>query len=150
MSNSCDLMDCSLPVSSVHGILRARILKWFVIPFSKGSSWPRNWSRLSCIAGRFFTNWATREEWVAILFSKVSSWPRDRTWISCIVIGFFTIWATREALNNGKDNINISVVKTPSSVSVVKVSLKCSTTKQLKLKERWWDLFWPFSKLWFQ
>ena len=53
----------------------------------------------------------------------------------------------QEALTNGKDNINISVVKTSSSVSMVKVNLKCSTTKQLKLKEGWWDLFWPS---WFQ
>ena len=41
----------------------------------------------------------------------------------------------QEALTNGKDNINISVVKTSSSVSMVKVNQKCSTTKQLKLKE---------------
>ena len=35
MSNSCDPMDCSLPGSSVHGILQARILEWVDIPFSK-------------------------------------------------------------------------------------------------------------------
>ena len=58
----CDLMDCSLPGSSVHGILQARILlEWVAISFSRGSSWPRNWTRVSCIAGRFFTSWATRE-----------------------------------------------------------------------------------------
>ena len=34
----CDLMDCSSPVSSVHGILQARILEWVAIPFSRGSS----------------------------------------------------------------------------------------------------------------
>ena len=37
------------------------ILEWVAYPFSSGSSWPRNWTRVSCIAGRFFTNWATRE-----------------------------------------------------------------------------------------
>ena len=57
----CDLMDCSPLGSSVHGILQARILKWVAIPFSRGSSRPRNWTQVSCIAGRFFTNWATRE-----------------------------------------------------------------------------------------
>ena len=36
-------------------------LEWAACPFSKGSSQPRNWTRVSCIAGRFFTNWATRE-----------------------------------------------------------------------------------------
>ena len=36
----CDPMDCSLPGSSVHGILQTRILEWVDIPFSKGSSQP--------------------------------------------------------------------------------------------------------------
>ena len=38
----CDLMDCSLPGSSVHGILQARILAWIALPFSRGSSQPRS------------------------------------------------------------------------------------------------------------
>ena len=45
----CDPMDCSPPGSSVCGILQARILEWVAIPFSKGSSWPRDWTRVSCI-----------------------------------------------------------------------------------------------------
>ena len=36
-------------------------LEWVAYPFSSGSSWPRNWTGVSCIAGRFFTNWAMRE-----------------------------------------------------------------------------------------
>ena len=51
-------MDCSPPGSSVHGILQARILEWVAIPFSGGSSWPRDWTQVSCIAGLFFTTWA--------------------------------------------------------------------------------------------
>ena len=38
-----------------------RTLEWVAYPFSSGSSWPRNWTGVSCIAGRFFTNWAMRE-----------------------------------------------------------------------------------------
>ena len=57
----CDAMDCSPAGSSVHGILQARILEWVSISFSRGSSQPRNWTWVSCIAGRFFTNWAMRE-----------------------------------------------------------------------------------------
>ena len=57
----CDPMDCSLSCSSVHGILWARIMEWVAIPFSRGSSWPRDWTRVSCITGRFFTIWPTRE-----------------------------------------------------------------------------------------
>ena len=55
-------MDCSLPGSSVHGIiLQARILEWVANSFSRGCSQPRNWTQISCIAGRFFTDCATRE-----------------------------------------------------------------------------------------
>ena len=57
----CDPVDCSLPVSSVHGILQAGILEWVAIAFSRGSSQLRNWTEVSCLAGRFFTNWTTRE-----------------------------------------------------------------------------------------
>ena len=39
----------------------ARILEWVAISFWRGSSWPRDWTRVSCITGRFFTVWATRE-----------------------------------------------------------------------------------------
>ena len=57
-----DPMDCSLPGSSVHGILQARILEWVAIPFSRESSRLRDWTRVSCTADRFFTVWATKEE----------------------------------------------------------------------------------------
>ena len=57
----CDPMDCSLSGSSVHGILQARVLEWVAVPFSKGSSQPRDQTQVSHIAGRFFTIWATRE-----------------------------------------------------------------------------------------
>ena len=44
----CNPMDCSLPGSSVYGISQARILEWVAIPFSRGSSWPMDWTRFSC------------------------------------------------------------------------------------------------------
>ena len=52
---------CSPPGCSVHGVLQARILEWVAISFSRGSSWPRDWTQISCTAGSFFTNWATRD-----------------------------------------------------------------------------------------
>ena len=55
----CDHMDCSLPGSSIHGILQIRILEWIDILFSRGSSWPRDCTRVSYIAGRLFIIWAT-------------------------------------------------------------------------------------------
>ena len=56
----CNPKDCSLPGSSVHGIFQARILEWVASSFSRGSSPPRDGTRVSHIAGRFFTVWATR------------------------------------------------------------------------------------------
>ena len=56
-----DPMDGSLPGSVVHGLFQARILEWAAISFSRGSSQARDWTRVSCIADRRFTVWATRE-----------------------------------------------------------------------------------------
>ena len=54
----CKTMDCSPPGSSVHEILQARILEWIAIPLSRESSWLRDRTWVSHIAGRFFTIWA--------------------------------------------------------------------------------------------
>ena len=55
-STLCDTMNItSPPGSSVHGISRARILESVVISFSRRSSWPRDWTLVSCLAGGFFT-----------------------------------------------------------------------------------------------
>ena len=51
----CDIMDCSLPGSSIHGIFQAQILEWVAISFSRGSSRPRDRTQVSHIAGRLFT-----------------------------------------------------------------------------------------------
>ena len=61
---------CSPPGSSVHGILQARILEWVAISFSRGSSRPRDRTQVSCIAGRQFNLWASREAQ-----TKNNSWP---------------------------------------------------------------------------
>ena len=63
---------------TVHGILQARILEWVAIPFSRGSSQPRDQIQVSRIAGGFFTSWAKREaleywSWVAYPFCRGSS-----------------------------------------------------------------------------
>ena len=57
-------MYCSLPGSSVHGILQARVLEWVAVPFSRGSSWPSDQTRVSyvsCITGGSISIWVTRE-----------------------------------------------------------------------------------------
>ena len=57
----CDPMDCSPPGSSVCGISQARMLEWAAISFFRGSSWPRDWTHISCIGRRILYRWATRD-----------------------------------------------------------------------------------------
>ena len=66
----CDHVDYSLPGSSVHRTLQARILEWVAISFSRGSSWLRDLVQVSFIADRFFTVWVT------FRFSSVQSLSR--------------------------------------------------------------------------
>ena len=74
----CDPMDCSLPGSSVHGIFQARILEWVAISFSRGSSWPRDQTRVSCISctGTWMLYcWAAREaqgHYLLFIFQSLS------------------------------------------------------------------------------
>ena len=54
----CDSVDCSLPDSPVRKIFQTRILEWVAFSNSRGSSWPKGWTRASCIsykASEFFT-----------------------------------------------------------------------------------------------
>ena len=70
----CGSMDCSLPSSSVCGILLSRILEWVTIAFSQGSSQPSDQTLVSSIAGGFFTVWATREAQFSYCVDPVPCW----------------------------------------------------------------------------
>ena len=61
VSDSLRPRGLSPPCSSVRGILQARILEWVAILFSRGSSWSRDGTQVSCTVGKFFTVWATRK-----------------------------------------------------------------------------------------
>ena len=89
-------MDYSPPGSSIYGILQARVLEWVAICFSRGSSRPRDRTWVSCIVGRRFTIWATRE-----IQSLVITWSEKFIWLHKFQIfnqkqllwatGFFTL-----------------------------------------------------------
>ena len=81
VSQSC-LTLCHPMDYTVHGILQVRILEWVAFPFSSGSSWPRNRTRVSCIAGRFFTNWAMREALIPHIFKSYN----DEPWFGSLFI----------------------------------------------------------------
>ena len=73
VSDSFETPWTNLPDSSVHGIFQARVLEWIAISFSRESSQPRNRTRISHIAGRRFTIWATREALAAKWFTYQST-----------------------------------------------------------------------------
>ena len=87
-----DLMDYSLPGSSLHEILQARILECVAIPFSRGSSQPRGWTWVSCIAGGFFTIWAISETFMKILISMMD-WVLVFMFALFLSFNFFNICA---------------------------------------------------------
>ena len=77
------------------GILQARVLEWVVIPFSRVSFWPRDWTQVSRITGRFFTTWFTRE-------AQQSAYPQSKTKLPNVAqpAGCIIIWASSECKQN--------------------------------------------------
>ena len=72
----CDPMDCSPPGSSVYGIFQARILQWVVISYSRGSSWPRDWTCFYFISRQILYHYATWE-FFTLLLSKFSKHSQE-------------------------------------------------------------------------
>ena len=90
-----DPMDCILPGSSVHSISRARILEWVAIPFSRWSSPPREWTQVFCIAGRFFTVWATWENLYInklLLKTNTNKQTKKTRDLKLMNLAFFYVW----------------------------------------------------------
>ena len=75
----CDPMDCGLPGSSIHGIFQARILEWVAIPFSRGSSWPRD---RTCVSSMQADSLQSEPP------GKPSQYPRLRlhSWLSLLLL----------------------------------------------------------------
>ena len=88
----CNPMDCSLSGSSVHGIFQARVLEWIAIFFSRGSPWPRNRTRVSCIAGRRFTVGAIREAQLKSLLAVFINPLHGRYYKSCKQFFMMSQW----------------------------------------------------------
>ena len=105
---SCSVVSYSLqphglyspPGSSVHGIFQARILAWIAISFSRGSSWPRDQTQVSRIAGRCFTIWATREALIIsfFFFSDYCDKNFQNCWIKVVREGIFVLFLILEAM----------------------------------------------------
>ena len=116
----CDPVDCSLPGSSIHGILQARTLEWITIPFTWVSSQPRNRTWVSWIAGNFFTIWAIREDQnkkcigigkqvLSRQLTKSALWWLSRTGFCLFVSKVYSLSIGRGALNTVCYYITITV-----------------------------------------
>ena len=101
-----DPTNCSLPVSSIHGIFQASMLEWIAISFSRRYSWPRDWTPVSCIGRQILYRWATREAQLsAFVFYTWEDWPqchhltalpfspglRQAKYTSCSFTGMYTV-----------------------------------------------------------
>jgi len=75
----CNPTDCSPPGFSVHGILQARILEWVVMPSSRGSSWPKDRTWVSCIGRQILYRWATPKAiWSINLWQKRQEYTKGK------------------------------------------------------------------------
>ena len=91
---------CNPPDSSIQGNLQARILEWVVILCSRGSSWPRDQTQVSCTAWRFFTIWATREtlyydKWHIQLVLCTGTHTERELWFKCLCPLKLTCWNSK-------------------------------------------------------
>ena len=93
----CHPMDCSLPGSSVHGILQVRMLEWVAISFSRASSWPRD----ACIAGRLFTIWATREAQTQVVYNFLVAMLKNKKKRELTLIVFKLLYLKCYCFNMG-------------------------------------------------
>ena len=86
-------MDCSPPGSSVHAIFQERILEWVAISFSRGSSWPRDQTLVSCIVGGFSTDGLPGKPSIVRLLSNISYIFKfhQLSWY-CLLQHFFSFW----------------------------------------------------------
>ena len=103
----CDPMDCSLPGSSIRGIFQARVLEWVAVSFSKGSSQPRDWTRVTedtiidllhledCISFIYFQCWYGKEfvlstslHWKQMCYTRQNSRNLLIFWQFCCYMHF--------------------------------------------------------------
>ena len=116
---SCSLLQGIFPIQgSNSGLLHcrwilyqlshqgsSRILKWVAYPFSSGSAWPRNRTRVSCIAGRYFTSWATREaHYTSYDFPNPAIFQEFMEQYICMCLeGFAEMISCKESVDRGSD-----------------------------------------------
>ena len=102
---------------TVHGILQARILEWVAFAFSRGSSQPRDWTQVSCIAGGFFTSWATREALFTVHTPRIGQLSTSISQTICCLKCSGSEWL-RRAITSHQCGWNRPMGEYPASVEV--------------------------------
>ena len=124
-------MNCSPPASSVCGISQARILEWISISFSRGSSWPRDQTCISCLADRFFT-------------SEPPGKPLNNKWN--LTVFEAKLHGMMQILNNSSMEVGIQSIrgfgrkkfqkrKSYTSISQLSINLEISKYKAIRASE---------------
>ena len=143
----CDPMNCSPPGTSVHGILQNRILEWVAIPFSRGSSQPRDWTQISLTAGGFFIIWEGVSTY-KMIFGKTTT--EFASLPSTICVARFCL-SESVSLSSHWENWTSSV---PFKACISRVpalgklgagmleNLCCSRDQRFPLGALWWVSFW--------
>ena len=80
-----------------------RILEWVAYPSSSGSSWPRNWTRVPCIAGGFFTNWAIREAQKCLEYLLLC-------WVLYLTHYICNLWSSQQPINISQSLVSIRIL----------------------------------------
>ena len=145
----CDPVDYSPPGSSIHGILQARIPEWIAISFSRGSSWSRDQTWISCTGRRILYHWATwaaQGGWEADLSTqRMASTPlklgkEERWFIMTLVISL-----TCSIAQEGRLRLLICFPQTPGHISLVACKqllyYNASTSPLLDYELESWNIF---------
>ena len=138
----CNPMDCSLAGSSVHGILQERRLEWVPVPFSRGSSEPRDQTQDSCISGRFLTFWAMA--WVPMPVSMPSARALEKVLWNVFI--FFS------SLLFSRVNLSTSVIQPyqlscPAAWNMISPVSSGSWGYMVTLHSSWDDLLTTFKNI---
>ena len=96
VTQSCPALFDSIDYT-IHRLLQARILEWVAFPFSSGSSWPCNQTKVSCIWGRFFFNWAIREPQISWRMGHIYGLSERNTWNNRQIWHWSTEWSRKKA-----------------------------------------------------
>ena len=119
----CNPIDCSLPASSVPEISQTRILEWVAMSFSRGSSWPRDGTHVSCIGRWILYRWATREAQFFSIAFIISIWP-PVSFIICFFLICLSPWKCTRHVSRDLGRFVYAVFSEPKTCVVHWVSIK--------------------------